>query len=143
MEVEKMKLGFDEAVRSIFGGGWKWHFFHFKGEIDLLHIISKSNQEYKVWALALIFFENLDIVTYVCVAFFCGNAYVGRNFTIKMAKIDQICFFSCYIMYICTVHATVLCTVYVYSCTLYVSTWLRYRYWRKCLYVKMVYWVIM
>ena len=53
------------------------------------------------------------------------------------------CFFSCYIMYICTVHATVLCTVYVYSCTLYVSTWLRYRYWRKCLYVKMVYWVIM
>ena len=80
-----------------FLGGWKWHVLHFKGENDLLHIISKSNQEYRVWASALIFIANLDIVTYVCVAVFCGNAYFGRNATIKMAKFDQICFFSLYI----------------------------------------------
>ena len=41
-------------------------------------------------AFTLIFLTNLDIDTYVCDAFFCGNAYFYRNATIKMAKFDQI-----------------------------------------------------
>ena len=76
----------------LFRGASKWHFFILLCKNDPLYIFSKSNEEDRVETLTLTCLTNLanlDIDTYVCDAFFCGNAYFYRNATIKMSKFDQ------------------------------------------------------
>ena len=73
----------------LFRGASKWHSFILLCKNDPLYIFSKSNEEDRVETLTLTCLTNLanlDIDTYVCDAFFCGNAYFYRNATIKMAK---------------------------------------------------------